>query len=210
MQFWVQKVIIVQRSWVSTIQELLYPLSNEIHPLEASPFEAMNSLYDLFFYFCWKLALETWVDFSITSLGVHNLDHIHSLASSEWSGFSNQWILLLTENRFSARNWASMRAEEQFLCLFFRNRKEMAHATSANQGLSTASQHSCHVHDIMPVCAKQERNGPASAHQGPPIASQDMLWMYPPTSPYPIIYAITKPISKMKMWPKLHNKDMHH
>ena len=46
----------------------------------------------------------------------------------------------------------------------------MAHATTANQGLSTASQHSCHVHDIMPVCAKQERNGPASAHQGPPYS----------------------------------------
>ena len=55
--------------------------------------EAMDTLYDLYFY-C-ELALETWAKgFSINPLGVHDLCHAHSLASLQCSGLSNQWTLL--------------------------------------------------------------------------------------------------------------------
>ena len=101
--------------------------------------EAMDTLYDTYFHFCWEL--ETWArDPSMNSLRVHDLGRTHSLASLQWSGLSNQQTLLLTENAYNDRNGAPKKGR---------------------WAVST------------PVCAKRERNGPASADQGLSIASQD-------------------------------------
>ena len=92
-----------------------------------------------------------------------------------------------------------------------------------DQGFSTASQGSCHVHATpcwtenygapnykeaeggalsTPVCVKKERNGQAGADQGFSTASQGSyvhgtLCWNPSTSSYPAFFASPKPIFKM-------------
>ena len=60
-----------------------------------------------FICFCYELALETSGKCSsIKSLRVHDLCHVHSLASLQWSGPSDQWMLLPTENCLQCQNGA--------------------------------------------------------------------------------------------------------
>ena len=59
-----------------------------------------------YFHFCLEQALETWAKASLTqSLRVHDPNHIHSLASFQWSGLSNHWALHLTENCLQIQKW---------------------------------------------------------------------------------------------------------
>ena len=146
-------------------------------------------------HFCWELALETWTKSSsinclgvlvlcpdpaphegeeewgvgseheTITIGVHDLGHVHSLASLQWSGLSDQPTLLLTEKCLLCQKWSPYK------------RRAMV---------------------SMFVCAKKKRNGPASADQGLSTASQDshhvhnMLWLCPPTSPYPTLFVKSK------------------
>ena len=99
--------------------------------------EAIDTLYDLYFHFCHKLALETLAKCSsIKPVRVHDLCHAHSLAGLQWSGLSDQRMLLPTENCLQWQKWSSYKGGGAFLC-----------PTSANQGFLIASQGSCHVHD---------------------------------------------------------------
>ena len=51
------------------------------------------------FHFCLGLEIETWGQASLThSLRVHDLNRTNSLVSFQWSGLSDQWMLLLTKN----------------------------------------------------------------------------------------------------------------
>ena len=69
-----------------------------------------------YFHFCCKLALETWARGFSINLRVHNLVHTHSLVSLQWSGLSNQWILLLIEIVLPTVPEMT-KAKEWFLCL---------------------------------------------------------------------------------------------
>ena len=61
--------------------------------------EPIDTLYDPYFHFCYELAVETSAKCSsIKPLKVHDLCYTHSLASLQWTGLSNQWTLLLTDN----------------------------------------------------------------------------------------------------------------
>ena len=81
-----------------------------------SPSEAIDTLHEPYFHFCYELALETSAKCSsIKSLRVHDLCHAHSLASLQWSVPSDQWTLLPTENCYTARNGAPKQAEEPYL-----------------------------------------------------------------------------------------------
>ena len=53
--------------------------------------------------------------FLIHSLWVHDLDHTRSLASFQWSGLSDHWMLLLTENCLQFQRWYPKRGEEWFM-----------------------------------------------------------------------------------------------
>ena len=55
--------------------------------------------FGLYFHFCLELAWEIWAKSTLRNcLVVHDLEHAHSLASFQWSGPSDQRILLPTEN----------------------------------------------------------------------------------------------------------------
>ena len=71
--------------------------------------EAIYTLYDpyfSYFHFCYELALKTSAKCSIQPLRVHDFCHTHSLASLQWSGPSNQWMLLPTENCQQCQKWS--------------------------------------------------------------------------------------------------------
>ena len=66
------------------------PLYTEFS-LSRNPSEAIDTLYDLYFHFCYELALETLAKCSsIKPVRVHDFCHTHSLASLQWSGLSDQ------------------------------------------------------------------------------------------------------------------------
>ena len=141
-----------------------------------------DTLYDPYFHFCCKLAPESWTrGSSINPLRVYDFTNTHSLASSQCSLTSECSSRLKTA--YSAQNGAPTREEEWFLCQFVRNGQ-----TSAEQGLSTASQNSHHVHS--------------------------MSWLCLPTSPYPTFFTsenLQSGLHKLiNMWPKLHNKYTQH
>ena len=69
--------------------------------------EAIDTLHELYLHFSYELALETSAKHSsIKSLRVHDLCHAHSLASLQWSGPSDQWTLLPTENCLQCQKWS--------------------------------------------------------------------------------------------------------
>jgi len=64
-------------------------------------------LHKPYLHFCYELALETSAKrSSIQSLRVHVLCHAHSLASFQWSGPSDQWALLPTQNCLQCQKWS--------------------------------------------------------------------------------------------------------
>ena len=76
------------------------------------------------------------------------LDHTHSLASLQWSGLSNQQMLLLTENCLQYQKWSPYKGRgvvSMPVCV----KRERNGLASADQGLSRANQDSCHVHGIL-------------------------------------------------------------
>ena len=106
------------------------------------------------------------------SLWVHDLNHTHSLASFQWSGLFDQQTLHLTENCLQIQKWCpyTTRGEEWFLHSFV-IKTVRNNPASANQGCSTSSTGSCHVHG--------------------------MSWPCLPNSPYPTSFASAKLIFKM-------------
>jgi len=90
------------------------PLYAEFHFLEV----LLRLLYDPYFHFCYKLALETSAKCSsIKSLRVHDLHHAHILASLQWSGPSDQWMLLSQlKTAYTARNGAPKKLIYACLC----------------------------------------------------------------------------------------------
>ena len=102
----------------------------------------MDNFFGLYFHFYLELALETWVKASLThSLGVHDLNHTHSLANFYWSGLSDHerssWLKLpRNDPPYKGRGVVSMP-----ICAN-EGRNGLA---SANHGCSTASQGSHHV-----------------------------------------------------------------
>ena len=86
-------------------------------------FESMDTLY-------WELVLFT-----------------HSLASLQWSGFSDQQMLLPTKNCLQCQKWCPYKGRGVVstpICAI----KVRNSPASANQGLSIASQDIHHVHDM--------------------------------------------------------------
>ena len=114
----------------------------EFHFLEV--FLRLLILSMICIHFCYELALETSVKCSsIKFLRVHDFCHAHPLARFTMvralrpvSTFPNSNCL------YSARNAAPKKAEEPYLHSLV-SKKCLA---SAEQGFSTASQGSCHVH----------------------------------------------------------------
>ena len=100
------------------------------------------------------LALETWAK---GALRVHDLDHTHSLVCLQWSGLSDQQMLLLTENSLQYHKRRPYKGEEQFyarLC-----QKESYGPASANlQPAKTATmcmaclEYACPPPAIAPFC----------------------------------------------------------
>ena len=128
----------------------------------------MDTFFGPYFHFCFELALETWAKASLTqSLWVHDPNHTHSLASFQWSGLSNQRALHLTECCLQVQKWCPYKGRgvvpEPVCANMVRNGP-----ASADQGFSTATQGSCHVHSTP-------------------------CWN-PATSPYPAFFASAKPI----------------
>ena len=128
----------------------------------------MDTFFGPYFHFWFELALETWAKASLTqSLRVHDPNHTHSLASFRWSGLFDQWALHLTECCLQVQKWCPYKWRGVVPELVCANKVRNGPA-SANQGFSTASQGSCHVHSTP-------------------------CWN-PPTSPYPAFFASAKPI----------------
>ena len=72
---------------------------NHCRLFTTSLFYGIDTFLGPYFHFFLELALETWAKASLThSLWVHDPNHIHSLASFQWSGLSDQWTLHLTKN----------------------------------------------------------------------------------------------------------------
>ena len=69
------------------------------------------------------------------------------MASIQWSGLSNQRMLLLTKTAYSTRNDAPTMGREVTSTLVCAN-KERSGPASADQGHYTACQGSCHVHGM--------------------------------------------------------------
>ena len=70
-----------------------------------SLFQAMDTFFGPYFHFL-EPAMETWAKASLTpSLRVHDPNHTHSLASFQWSGFSDQRALQLTESCLQIQKW---------------------------------------------------------------------------------------------------------
>ena len=110
--------------------------------------EAIDALYDLYLHFCYELALETSATCSsIKSLRVHDLCHVHSLASLQWSGLSDQWMLLPTESCLQCQTWSPWKGRRALSMPVFVKMERNGQA-SVDQGFSTASQGSRHVHGI--------------------------------------------------------------
>ena len=115
-------------------------------------------------------AVETWAKgSSIKPLAVHDLCHTHSLASLQWSGLFDRWMLLLTEGCLQCQKWSHYKGRAAFYMPICVKKKRNSQA-SAEQGFSTASQHSRHVHCMSCLCL--------------------------PTSSYPTFFASAKPIFK--------------
>ena len=106
----------------------------------------MDTFFGPYFHFCLELALETWAKASLTpSLRVHDPNHTHSLASFQWSGLSDQRALHLTECCLQVQKWCPYKGRGVVPEPVCANKVRNGPA-SANQGFSTASQGSCHVH----------------------------------------------------------------
>ena len=108
--------------------------------------------------------------------------HTHSLASLQWSGLSDQWTLLPTENGLQCLKWSPYKGRGAFSTLGCVKRREMAHPVPTNaflQPVKTATMcTACHDY----------------AHPPPPT-----------------FFASAKPIFKQiastdNMRPKLHDK----
>ena len=87
------------------------------------------------FYFCCELEqeLEPRVFPSIL-FGVHDLGHTYSLVSLQWSGISNQRMLLLTENCLQCQKWSPYKGRAPFsvpICA----KKERSSPANVDQGL---------------------------------------------------------------------------
>ena len=122
----------------------------------------MDTFFGPYFDFCLELALETWAKASLTqSLWVRDPYHTHLLASFQWSGLSDQRGLHLTECCLQVQKWCLYKGRGVVPEPVCANKVRNGPA-SADQGFSTASQGSCHVH-------------------GTPC------WN-PPTSPYPAFF----------------------
>ena len=105
-----------------------------------SPSEGIDALYDY--------TLETSaMCSSIKSLRVHDLCHVHSLASLQWSGLSDQWMLLPTESCLQCQTWSPWKGRGALSMPIFVKTERNGQA-SVDQDFSTASQGSCHVHGI--------------------------------------------------------------
>ena len=109
-----------------------YPLGSLI-----GPFEAMDTVRDPYFHFCYELDLKEWdTCSSIKSQRVHDLDHIQPLASFKWSGLSDQQTLLLTESVYSAWNGAlKMQLHSRVASVFYSSKWERSAPASTDQGL---------------------------------------------------------------------------
>ena len=146
----------------------------------ASPSEAINTLYEPYLYFCYELALETSAKrSSIKSLRVHDLCHAHSLASLQWSGPSDQWTLLPTENCLQCQKWSPWKRQRSHI-----------YVRLCKKGKKWPSQ--CQPR----LFYSQPSQQPCARHP---------CWN-PPTSPYPTIFASAQIAPTDKMRPKLHDK----
>ena len=106
----------------------------------------MDTFLGSYFHFRLELALKTWAKTSWRhSLRVHDLDHTHSLVSVQLSGLSNQLTLLPTENCLQYQKWCPYKGRGVVSMPVCANKVRNGPA-SADQGHSTASQGSCHVH----------------------------------------------------------------
>ena len=90
------------------------------------------------FHFCLESALETWAKASLTPplRAVHDPNHTHSLVSFQWSGFSDQRALQLTESCLQIQKWCPYKARGVV--------PEPICANKARNG-----QGSCHVHGTL-------------------------------------------------------------
>ena len=130
----------------------------------------MDTFFGLYFHFCFELALETLAKASLTqSLWVHDLNHTHSLESFQWSGLSDHRALHLTESCLQNQKWCPYKRKGVVPEPVCANKVRNGPA-SADQGFSTASQGSYHVH-------------------GTPCWNS-------PTSPFSTFFASRKPIFK--------------
>ena len=106
----------------------------------------MDTFFGPYFHFCFELALETWAKASLTqSLWLHDPNHTHSLASFQRSRLSNQRVLHLTEYCLQVQKWCPYKGRGVYPEPVCANMVRNGPA-SADQGFSTASQCSCHVH----------------------------------------------------------------
>ena len=93
-----------------------------------------------------ELALEATASLRQT-LGVHDLDHTHSLVSFQCSWLSDQQMLLLTKTAYSARHGGPQGERGGFYTTVCTNEVRSVPA-SADQSRSTATQGSYHVHSM--------------------------------------------------------------
>ena len=77
----------------------------------------MDTFFGPYFHFRLELALQTWAKAYLThSLGVYDHNHTWPSASFQWSGLSDQWMLLLTETVTVPEITAPTSEQEWFLC----------------------------------------------------------------------------------------------
>ena len=79
------------------------------------------------------------------SLWIHDPNHTHSLANFQWSGLSEQRALHLAECCLQVQKWCPYKGRGVVPEPVCANKVRNGPA-SANQGFSTATQGSCHVH----------------------------------------------------------------
>ena len=114
--------------------------------------EAMDTFYNPYFHFCCKLALDTWVmGFSMNVLGVHDFNWTHSLVSLQWSGFSDQQTLLLTENCLQYQKWSPCKGRVVVSTPVCAKRREMAQPVPAM--CTACDEYACQLPPIPPFFA---------------------------------------------------------
>ena len=115
--------------------------------------KAIDTLFPLLL----QARLETWAKgFYIKPLEVHDLCHAHSLASLQWSGLSDQWMLL-PEKCLQCQKWSLYKSRGAFLHPFMLKRREMAQLLPTKAFLQPAK--------TAAMCMAS----PVYAHPPPPI-----------------------------------------